>query len=98
MHTQMTVRRIADGQWTIERDGVLLVGVAGVDEDELADRLASLLADGELEETDRLFVVDRDAAELRRLDEVLAVGRRPDVAWTLAHVRAERYASVEHYI
>ncbi len=98
MNTHVTARRAEDGRWSLERDGERLVGVAGVDDEELLELLADLMADGELEETDRIFVADGSPAVLRRLEDLLAGARRPGLGLTLAHVRAERYASVEHYV
>jgi hypothetical protein len=97
MNTNLSARRGEGGRWTVERDGDRLVGLAGVDDDELVLLLTGLIVDGELEETDRIFVADGAASGAQRIDEVLARARPADVGMTLAGVRAERYASVEHY-
>ena len=98
MHTHVTARRDEDGRWSLERDDERLVGVAGVDDEELLEVLADLIADGELEETDRIFVTDGSPAVPRRIEELLEGAGRPGLGLALAHVRAERYASVEHYV
>ncbi len=98
MHTHVTASRHEDGRWRLERDGERLVGLAGVDDEELLELLADLIADGELEETDRIFMTDGSPAVLRRIEELLADARQPGLGLAMAHVRAERYASVEHYV
>ncbi len=98
MNTHVTARREDSGRWTVERDGDRLAGLAGVDDEELLQLLADLVVDGELAETDRIFVADGSPAVALRIDEMLARARPARVGMTLAQVRAERYASVEHYV
>lgn len=95
----LIARRDDVGRWTLERDGTPLVATPGVPEDELVERLEELVVIGSLDETDRVSVVDaEESVAQRRVHEFIRSDERGAFERGLAAVRAERYASEEHYV
>lgn len=89
-----------DGRWTLARNGTDLVASPGVTDDELLERIEELVVVGWLDPADRISVADvGHLPAIRRIEQFLELAewderRRRD----LAEVRAERYASEEHYV
>lgn len=99
MPAHLIARRDDVGRWTLERDGTALVETPGVPEDELVERIEELVVIGWLDETDRISVVDaRESVAQRRIHEFIRFDERGTHGRDLAAVRAERYASEEHYV
>jgi hypothetical protein len=99
MPAHLIARRDDIGRWTLERDGTPLVATPGVPEDELVERIEELVVIGWLDETDRVAVVDaRECVASRRIHEFIRFDERGAFERDLAAVRAERYASEEHYV
>lgn len=99
MPAHLIARRDDLGRWTLERDGTELVATPGVPEDQLVERIEELVVIGWLDESDRVSVVDaRESVAQRRIHEFIRFDERGAFERDLAAVRAERYASEEHYV
>lgn len=100
MPAHVVADRGVEGRWTLQRNGTNLVAPPGVSDEELLERIAELVIVGWLDPADRISITDvGHLPTIRRIEQFLGLAewderRRRD----LAEIRAERYASEEHYV